>query len=135
MRNASYKVRKVLLIDDSIMDCMINEHILVQINFAENIVLKYTAKAGLEYLKLAVSNPIDLPDLIFLDLVMPDMDGFEFIKHFAKLDGLIHYYCPIVVLSANMDYIDYQRSMQSPYVSNYLLKPLNVAELIQVVPK
>ena len=135
MRNVEFKVRKVLVIDDSIIDCMINEHILMQARFAEKIVIKYTASSAIDYLRMHISNPKELPDIIFLDLIMPEVDGFDFIKRFAELDGIIHYYCSIIVLSSNLDYIDYQRSLTSPFVSNYLKKPLNMEELIQVIRK
>ncbi len=135
MSEKQYKVRKVLVIDDSIMDCMINEHILLQTNFTEKITIKYSASSAIKYLQKQVSHPKELPDLIFLDLMMPDQDGFDFIKRFAELDCIIHYYCSIIVLSSNLDYIDYQRSLASPFVSNYLKKPLNVEELIQTLSR
>ena len=124
-----------MLVDDSILDCMINEHILTQIRFAEKITIKYSAASAIAYLKKHISSPRELPDMIFLDLVMPDIDGFDFIRHFSKMDGIIQYYSSIIVLSSNTDYIDYQRSLASPYVSNYLKKPLNVEELMQLVVK
>ena len=135
MSKEQYKVRKVLVVDDSIMDCMINEHILIQSRFAEKIAIKYSASSAIKYLQKHASNPKELPDLIFLDLIMPDQDGFDFIKRFAELDCIIHYYCSIVVLSSNLDFIDYQRSLASPFVSNYLKKPLNIEELIQTISK
>jgi len=128
-------VRNVLLIDDNIMDCMINEHILIQTGFAEKITLKYSAKAGLKYLQDHIADPKGLPDLIFLDLVMPEMDGFDFIREFAEMDGILHFYCSIAVLSSNTDYLDYQRSLSCPFVSHYLKKPLNVEELAHLIVK
>lgn len=135
MSKEQYKVRKVLIVDDSIMDCMINEHILHQSKFAEKITIKYSASSAIKYLQKHASNPKELPDLIFLDLIMPDQDGFDFIKRFAELDCIIHYYCSIIVLSSNTDFIDYQRSLASPFISNYLKKPLNVEELIQTISR
>jgi response regulator of citrate/malate metabolism len=135
MRIKQCKIRKALIIDDSIMDCMINEHILHQSNFAEIIDIKYSAATALAYLRDHIANPKNLPDLIFLDLMMPEKDGFDFIKSFGELDGIIHYYCSIIVLSSNLDYIDYQRSLASPFVSNYLKKPLNIEELVQITTR
>ncbi len=131
----NYRFKNVLVIDDNIIECIIHEHILHQSGIAEKVTLKYSASTALAYLKQHSTNPKELPDLIFLDLVMPEMDGFDFIKHFEKLDGIIHYYSSIVVLSSNTDYIDYQRSLQSPYVSNYLKKPLNIEELVQLTTR
>lgn len=135
MSKEVYKVRNVLIVDDNIMDCMINEHILIQSKFAEKITIKYSARTAIEHLQKHIANPTELPDLIFLDLIMPDMDGFDFIKHFARMDGILHYYCSIIVLSSSSDYIDYQRSLGSPYVSSYLKKPMNIDELIQLVAR
>ncbi len=132
---SNYRFKNVLVIDDNIIECIIHEHILHQSHIAEKVTLKYSGASALAYLKLNAANPKNLPDLIFLDLVMPEMDGFDFIKHFEKLDGIVHYYCSIIVLSSNTDYIDYQRSLQSPFVTNYLKKPLNIEELVQLATR
>ena len=131
MAQSFYRFKKILLIDDNIIDCTMNEYILSQCKFSNQIVVKYSADDGLKYLIERADLPNELPQVIFLDLSMPGKDGFDFLNQFWKLDILLGR-ISIIVLSASVDPIDYQRAISHPLVDNFLKKPLNIEELMQV---
>jgi response regulator RpfG family c-di-GMP phosphodiesterase len=127
-----YRFSKILIIDDSIIDSMMNEYILTQSKFAKQVVAKYSSDDAIAYLVKHSASGDELPQLIFLDLKMPEKDGFHFLNEFSRLDLRIKRSMAVIVLSSSIDAIDYSRAVSNPYVINFLKKPLNVEELMHI---
>ena len=81
---ANYK--RVMLVDDNEIDNIINEKIIEANSFADSILVFQTGQEALDYLKDNQNNEKDLPEIVFLDINMPIMDGFQFLEDFEKLD-------------------------------------------------
>lgn len=129
------KFNSIVLIDDNIVDCLINESILKKVQFAQEIKVYHHAEEGLRLLRNLSLKPLELPELIFLDLVMPGMDGFGFIREFMKLPDVVQRRTGIIMLSAYIDLIDCNRTLEYPFVVSYMSKPLNVEELLHLQVK
>jgi CheY-like chemotaxis protein len=118
----------VLLIDDNDIDNFINQRIITSFYFANNVIVKNSALGALEHLKKFSDT---LPNIIFLDLNMPIMDGFGFLEEFDKLvkanDNYMH--CKIIVLSSSMSPDDINKASINPYVHKYINKPLTESYL------
>lgn len=119
MRNTRYK--SCLLVDDNFIDNLINRKILQSVAFADEIIVFESALEALEHLREQVVKP----DVIFLDIRMPLMSGFEFLAEFHKLDEEIKAGIKIFMLSSSYDPADYNNSFNSEYVFKYIHKPLN----------
>jgi CheY-like chemotaxis protein len=113
---------RLLLIDDSDIDNLVNKRIVEKSGFASNIVVKNSALSALEYLREIQTDL--LPEIIFLDIRMPEIDGFEFLNRFDLLDEEIKKHCSIVMLSSSIDSEDFRRAMENPYVIHFINKPL-----------
>ena len=124
--------KNVLLIDDSESDNLINRSIILQNKFASSVSAVTSAEMGIEFLLDEYKMTNTTPDLIFLDIKMPGVDGFGFLKLFDKLDPVIRNNTSIIMLTASTDLIDYYRAIRNPYVLNYLKKPLNIVELLSL---
>lgn len=124
--------RNVLLVDDSESDNLINRSIILQNNFASSVSTTTSARQGIDHLLREFKTKGHTPDLIFLDIKMPDIDGFGFLKLFEKLDAGIRQSTSIIMLTSSTDLIDYYRAIRNPYVLNYLKKPLNIVELLSL---
>lgn len=119
-----YKYKTALLIDDNEIDNFINKKLLLKTKFALDIIETKSAINALEYLNLNVDNLDNLPGIIFLDIMMPVMDGFEFLEEYDKLPDVIKKKCRIIMLSSTESFKDLNRANSNKHVYKFLNKPL-----------
>lgn len=121
-----------MIIDDSDLDCLIAHKVLVNMCFARNIILIKSAREGLAYLNNG-SNKNELPEVIFLDINMPVMDGFGFLAAYSKCCASIKEQIKIVVLSSSDSSCDRKLMEKDPNVIQYLLKPMQPKHLWSII--
>ncbi|MEQ8357933.1 MAG: response regulator [Cytophagales bacterium] len=115
--------REILLIDDDATSNLINEVVIKKSNLFNSIKTVIAAESGLNYL---LSKPDNLPEVIFLDINMPEMDGWEFLDKFAELDTEIRDKIDIYMLSSSQNPDDIIRAVKNPFVKDFLSKPLKL---------
>ena len=124
-----YKYKCVMLVDDNEIDNIINHKIMESYRFSEKILVFQTGQDGLEYLSQNKDRIDDLPEIIFLDINMPIMDGFQFLEEFDKFNDNVLTKCRIIMLSSSISPKDIDRAASNKYVKKYLNKPLNARYL------
>jgi len=124
----------VMLVDDNELDNFINKKLLENEMFASNVIVHQSAQSALDELKKLEGTPGSLPRIIFLDIMMPHMDGFGFLEEINKLSDAVKKNCRIIMLSTSESFKDLNRANQSKYVYKFLNKPLNklVLDAIQL---
>lgn len=131
----SKKYRAVMLIDDNEIDNLINQKMIEAAAITENIYTHTGAKSAIEFLKnmekMDVAEKV-LPDVIFLDIDMPLMDGFQFLDEFESLSPLTRKKCRIVMLTSSINPQDFNRSKKYNNVKLYLNKPLSHESILKI---
>lgn len=123
--SSAVRYQTVMLVDDNELDNFINKKLLENEQFATNVYVHQSASAALEDLKKLAATPDKLPQIIFLDIMMPGIDGFGFLEEFDKLQMDVRNKAKIIMLSTSESFKDLNRANQSKYVHKFLNKPLN----------
>ena len=123
---------KLLLIDDDEITNFAVDAILSRVDSIESYEIKDNGWDALEFLKTCQGEG-QFPDLIFVDLNMPEMDGFEFIERYEATFWAQHQNTKVNVLSSSISEKDRQRSLGYLCVSEYTYKPLTEKKLAEIV--
>ncbi|WP_026956697.1 response regulator [Algoriphagus vanfongensis] len=114
----------ILLVDDDIALNFVHRKILQKAGVAFDVISKEDAEDGILYLKDRIKLELSLPDLIFLDINMPGMDGWEFLEEYRKLDKTIRDQSVLVMLSSSLDPEDRILANSYQEVASFIIKPL-----------
>jgi len=132
----TYKYKIVMLVDDNELDNFINQKIIESSFFAEKIYINTSGSSALEFLKnLAVNKKLVealIPDVIFLDINMPLMDGFQFMDEYYKLQKEIKGKTKIVILTTSMSARDKEMATKYGAAISFINKPLNEDSLSKI---
>lgn len=119
-----FRYKSVLLIDDSYIDNLINRKILENNNYAEVITVIDSPQEAFEFISNSVQTGHNIPEVIFLDLRMPLMNGFEFLKALMELPNIKPDLIKIFVLTSSLDPKDIKKIKENKLVSKFIGKPL-----------
>jgi CheY-like chemotaxis protein len=115
----------VMLVDNSSIDNFVNSKIITSYEIADNVLVFTKSKKALKYLiELNCSSANIIPFLIFLDLDMPEIDGFEFLNAFDLLPNKTKESIKIVILTNSFNPADAQRCAKHNSVIAFFHKPL-----------
>jgi len=118
--------QKVLLVDDDDIANILHAKTLKKLNFCDEI---GTAENGEDALA-AIKGGL-IPNILFLDLKMPNMDGFDFLIEFESLPETITQNVMVFILTSSISKTDYEKVKQFR-IKGYLNKPLNQQKLEEV---
>ena len=122
----------VMLVDDNDTDNFISKRIIEITKFANDVEVKNSGKKALDYLKENENNEERLPDLIFLDINMPIVDGFVFLYEFEKFNDLIKNKCKVIILSSSDNKRDIDKIVNNDHVIRFITKPLTESALSEI---
>lgn len=119
------KFDKVMIIDDNIIDIYITSRMITKNNFGKNVLQYTAAQEALKYLQDNQHDVSELPQIIFVDIYMPLMSGFEFLEEFDKLSDSLKNYCKVYIISSTIDSEDIARSNNNTNVVSFHVKPIS----------
>jgi len=126
------KLKSVMLIDDDEPTNFFSSLLIEDANCAENI---HIAESGQRALGLLKDHSIPPPDLIFLDINMPAMDGWEFLERYKQLPKEHQGKIVIIMLTTSLNPDDREKASHIKEISGFETKPLTPELIDQVLMK
>jgi len=127
------KFQTSCIIDDDDIIVYGAKRIMKEISFSDHILVFNNGQDALTGLKEVSAKGEDFPSVIFLDLNMPIMDGWEFLEAFIKFPGFQKENVTIYIISSSVDPRDLLRAKGYGIVSKYILKPITIEDLKNVL--
>ena len=122
-------MNKVAIIDDDPINNLICEKVIQRSHFANEVRSFLSAIEALEWLKQLP--PAERPELIFLDINLPYMDGWEFLGQLSSWQP--DHGIEIYILSSSVSEDDQSKADAHPLISGFLIKPLTMDKLAQLL--
>ena len=134
------KLNCVLLVDDDEATNFINKMLLEEASCAEHIQVASSGQSALNYLTNSGSfagenKSFPCPDLIFLDINMPAMNGWEFLHKYNQLEKHHKGDIIMVMLTTSLNPDDRVKANEMPEISGFESKPLSGDKLIRILKK
>lgn len=118
------KIKSCCIIDDDPIFIYGTKRMMKEIDFCDSITVFNNGEDALAGLKEMHDITHELPQVIFLDLDMPIMNGWEFLDEFIQLPNDTLEKTVICVISSSVDPRDIERVKKYEFISNYILKPI-----------
>ena len=125
----------VCIIDDDDIYQYTMSAALESINSVNRIQVFLDGAEAMDFFLDNINNTEELPDVIFLDINMPIMDGFEFMEEYVKIKPKVGKQITIYMVSSSMDPKDVERSRKISEISDYIVKPIRETQLRTIIER
>jgi CheY-like chemotaxis protein len=126
-------VKYVFLVDDDKLFVFLTKKTIEATNFDGNIKEFGDGREAIDYLKEIAFTQQELPDVIFLDLSMPVMDGWEFLEEYMLIDPVIRKNITLYICSSSISPHDIERAKNIGAVSDFIIKPISKEKFIEML--
>lgn len=127
------KIKTCCIIDDDPIFIYGTKRIIKEVNFCEDIIVYNNGQEGIDGLLDLFNANLPLPQIIFLDLNMPIMNGWEFLDEFGKFPNQHAEKIIIYIISSSVDPRDLEKVKDYEHVNNYILKPITPSDLEEIL--
>jgi len=127
------KLNDILLVDDSDSDNFISKRVITKANVTEKITTTYGAREALDYLSTPLEGSYPCPAIIFLDINMPDMTGWDFLDEYIKLPDDQKAEVIVCMLTTSQSEKDREKAATYNIINNFSSKPLTIEKLMAII--
>ncbi|MEI7977970.1 MAG: response regulator [Bacteroidota bacterium] len=126
-------IKKFLLIDDDPLNNYLTKRVIKKV-FQDAEIIEFTEpEIALTHLENNyLNNIVNEKIIVFLDINMPTMSGWEFLQKFEKYNETIKNQFDIFMFSSSINPADINRAKQDPMVIDFIEKPLEIEKLIKL---
>jgi CheY-like chemotaxis protein len=127
-------LKSILVIDDDEPTNFFTQLVIEKAGCTRHVKAVQSGQEALDYLTGKASGEAPLPpDLIFLDINMPAMDGWDFLEKYKALDASLRSKVVVVMLTTSLFQEDRQKAQEMPEISLFENKPLTVEKLDRIL--
>jgi len=127
------KVKKVLLVDDDDTFIFLASTSINKLELNISIETFSDGQKAINYLKLSADSDENIPELIFVDINMPYLDGWGFFNEFLKLKSEFKKEVIVYLVSSSDDPIDLDKAKELENEIGYLVKPVSKSDFLQII--
>jgi len=121
-----------MLIDDHRPTNVLHKMIIENTGLVKQVLIFESGVDALSYLQNTLLDNKPIPDLIFLDINMPEMDGWEFLEAYKATDSEFKTKTLLLMLSTSTHPDDLKKAKKENIVTDYIYKPLTEEFMINV---
>jgi CheY-like chemotaxis protein len=115
--------------DDELFTYVLSKQMEV-LGFCKSVIVFPNGLEALNRLRQLLDTPEALPSVIFLDLNMPVLDGWQFLDKFQRLQPAKK--IAIYIVSSSIDAADHEKALAYNEVANFFIKPVTKENLVEV---
>lgn len=123
----------ICVIDDDKMYQFVVRKTLDLVKKPKTLLIFSDGEEALDFIKSKLHSSVELPDIIFLDINMPIMDGWDFLEEFLKINGKPDKKITIYMVSSSVDPVDMQKAKTYSEVSGYIVKPIGPTRMTEII--
>lgn len=127
------KINTFCIIDDDDIYQFTTAHLLKKMDLVNKIILFSNGLKAINFLKEEIGNIENIPDVLFLDINMPVMDGWEFLEEYLRIKPMIPKTVAIYMVSSSVDEKDVLKAKSISALSGYLVKPISSQNIREVI--
>ena len=129
MKNA----KNILLVDDDEIYVFLTKRIIEETNLVDRISVFGNGKEAIDFLRSNADDISQLPEIIFLDLSMPIMDGWDFLEEYILLKPKLGKTITIYIISSSISPYDLKRAKEISEVSDFIIKPISKLKFTEII--
>ena len=126
-------LNSILLVDDSEADLFLTSRVIRKAAVTETLVAKHSAQEALDYLSQRVDEQYPRPAIIFLDINMPRMSGWDFLDAYEQLDPEMKAQIVVCMLTTSQAQRDREKAAQYQVIGGFTNKPLTQEKLMAII--
>lgn len=118
------RINNLYIVDDDTTYTFLTELLIKKTNKVEHVMVFNDARKAIDSINENIQNNELLPEVIFLDLNMPIMDGWEFLNEFKTIKTRLEKKIIIYIVTSSINPIDFEKAISTENVSDFIVKPI-----------
>jgi two-component system chemotaxis response regulator CheY len=125
------KINNIMLIDDDEIHSNLCYELILKSGITQTVSIFNDAEEALQFIRDNAAKPEVLPELIFLDINMPFMDGWEFLDAYESVKPEIKKEIVLILLTSSVYKNDIEKAKQYKSVVEYIKTPISINKLLE----